>query len=52
MLVQEWPTGDGAITFAVRSRSPLEATTFGLVGTVIQSIEALAKALGPAGDEE
>lgn len=52
VLVQEWPTGDGAITFAVRSRSPLEATTFGLVGTVIQSIEALAKALGPAGDEE
>lgn len=52
LLRQVWPTATGEVVLAIHSTQPLPASAFGLVGTVVQAAEDLAKSIGlPAAEE-
>lgn len=52
LLRQVWPTATGEVVLAIHSTDPLPASAFGLVGTVVQAAEDLAKSIAmPAAEE-
>lgn len=52
LLRQVWPTATGEVVLAVYSTAPLPASAFGLMGTVVQAAEDLARSIGlPAAEE-
>jgi hypothetical protein len=46
LLRQVWPTATGEVVLAVHSTDPLPASTFGLVGKVVEAAEELARSIG------
>jgi len=52
LLRQVWPTATGEVVLAIHSNDPLPASAFGLVGTVVQAAEDLARSIGlPAAED-
>jgi hypothetical protein len=52
LLRQVWPTATGEVVLAIHSTDPLPASAFGLVGTVVQAAEDLARSIGlPAAED-
>jgi hypothetical protein len=46
VLRQVWPTRHGEVVFEVKSRQPLSADAFSLLGAVVESAKSLADSLG------